>query len=298
MASARDITVRRARTVRERYGYTSARRPQRPAHMVYEVVDNAVDEAMAGHATNRSHLMKEGGCGVVDTAGNPVDEHPDTRASAAEIVLTTRHAGGKFDGELQDLRRIHGLAYRCQRTVESFSRGQPRRRRSCGFRRRWTAGRHLAGWAEPKEGTRHLGPTHVFRGDRVGLRPCSRGSRDGLPDQGPRSLPRRAYEKIRSGDRQYSGGITTSGALNRRRRAPKRVSSSGTGRLEARWRCGCTGYTRPTQLRQNISTPRAEAEDGVRKPHKRGEQYPPTGPPEGRTSFAGGHPRGPHVLIR
>src|SRR5205085_10731350 len=71
-------------------------------HLVYEVVDNSVDEALAGYA-NRIEitLLADGGCCVVDNGrGIPVDPHPEyPDKSAAEIVLTMLHAGGKFGGE-------------------------------------------------------------------------------------------------------------------------------------------------------------------------------------------------------
>src|SRR2546428_3771424 len=70
-------------------------------HLVYEVVDNAVGEGMGGECTRMDvALLAEGGGRVADDGrGIPVDPHPqDKKKSAAEVVLTTLHAGGKFGG--------------------------------------------------------------------------------------------------------------------------------------------------------------------------------------------------------
>src|SRR6201985_1164931 len=70
-------------------------------HLVYEVVDNSVDEALAGHAdTIEVTLLSDGGVRNVDNGrGIPVDMHPVEKRPAVEVVLTTLHAGGKFDGK-------------------------------------------------------------------------------------------------------------------------------------------------------------------------------------------------------
>lgn len=69
-------------------------------HLIKEIADNCVDEAIAGFATTvKVELLPDGGCRVTDNGrGIPVDKHPKTHVSTLETVLTVLHAGGKFGG--------------------------------------------------------------------------------------------------------------------------------------------------------------------------------------------------------
>ncbi|HCP23005.1 MAG TPA: DNA topoisomerase IV subunit B, partial [Dehalococcoidia bacterium] len=100
--TAKDIQVLEGlEAVRVRPGMYIGSTDQRGLHhLVYEILDNAVDEAMAGYCTRvEISISEDGWISVVDNGrGIPIDKHPKTGKSALETVMTTLHAGGKFGG--------------------------------------------------------------------------------------------------------------------------------------------------------------------------------------------------------
>jgi DNA gyrase subunit B len=129
---AKDITVLEGlEAVRRRPGmYIGSTGPRGLHHLIWEVVDNSVDEAMAGHCSKISvTLMSDGGVEVIDDGrGIPIDRMTKTKRSALTTVLTTLHAGGKFEqGAYTVSGGLHGVGVSVVNALSSRLEAEVRR---------------------------------------------------------------------------------------------------------------------------------------------------------------------------
>ena len=168
---AKDIKVLEGmEAVRKRPGmYIGTTGPRGLHHLVWEIVDNSVDEAVAGYADRiEVTLLSDGGCRVVDNGrGIPVARHSKTRRSALTTVLTTLHSGGKFEeGAYTVSGGLHGvgmavvnaLSERLQAEVvrdgfawtQQFVRGKPTQAEVSKGRRLARTGTAITFWPDPQ----------------------------------------------------------------------------------------------------------------------------------------------------
>jgi DNA gyrase subunit B/topoisomerase-4 subunit B len=131
--TAKDITVLEGlEPVRKRPGmYIGGVGTAGLHHLVWEILDNAVDEAMNGYASNISLILHEDGSSVTvtdDGRGIPVDKHPKSKKSALEVIFTMLHAGGKFEqGNYKTAGGLHGVGASVVNALSSELRATVRR---------------------------------------------------------------------------------------------------------------------------------------------------------------------------
>ncbi|TIL80197.1 MAG: DNA topoisomerase IV subunit B, partial [Mesorhizobium sp.] len=159
--SAADIEVLEGlEPVRRRPGmYIGGTDDKAMHHLFAEVIDNSMDEAVAGHATFIDvELSADGFLTVTDNGrGIPVDPHPKFKKPALEVIMTTLHSGGKFDSKVYETSGgLHGVGVSVVNALSDHLEVEVARGRQL-YRQRFSRG-------IPVSGLEHLGEVHNRRG--------------------------------------------------------------------------------------------------------------------------------------
>lgn len=188
--SAADIEVLEGlEPVRRRPGmYIGGTDDKAMHHLFAEVIDNSMDEAVAGHATFIDvELSADGYLTVTDNGrGIPVDPHPKFKKPALEVIMTTLHSGGKFDSKVYETSGgLHGVGVSVVNALSDHLEVEVARGRQL-YRQRFSRG-------IPVSGLEHLGEVHNRRGTRTRFHPDEQ-----IFGKGAAFEPARLYRMTRS----------------------------------------------------------------------------------------------------
>ncbi|MGX9147894.1 DNA topoisomerase IV subunit B [Mesorhizobium sp. 128a] len=188
--SAADIEVLEGlEPVRRRPGmYIGGTDDKAMHHLFAEVIDNSMDEAVAGHATFIDvELSADGFLTVTDNGrGIPVDPHPKFKKPALEVIMTTLHSGGKFDSKVYETSGgLHGVGVSVVNALSDHLEVEVARGRQL-YRQRFSRG-------VPVSGLEQLGEVHNRRGTRIRFHPDEQ-----IFGKGAAFEPARLYRMTRS----------------------------------------------------------------------------------------------------